>query len=106
MIMVVRYRIPSPEVLDEIKRRMCISEDRIENLRDVPNSINSRNKKIHRGNISGLSGVTWEKTKECWRVRINKNIDIKRTPDFFEACCARKSAENSLAYHENHGRSK
>ena len=29
---------------------------------------------------------------------------LKHFNDFFEACCARKSAEIKLDYHKNHGR--
>jgi len=32
-----------------------------------------------------------------------KKINLINTKDFFEACCARKSAENKYGFHENHG---
>lgn len=37
-----------------------------------------------------------------WRVHIGEAL-VGKYDSFFEACCARKSAENRHEYHENHG---
>jgi hypothetical protein len=81
-----------------------VSNNAIVNLRDVPQLINSRNRKVGKRNTSGLMGVSWHKASLKWRVRIGfEYIGLYR--DFFDACCARKSAENKFGFHSNHGRS-
>ena len=52
------------------------------------------NRRLHKNNISGLSGVTRRSDK--WYVQIVRNGKLHHlgvTDDFFEACCLRKSAE-------------
>lgn len=45
-------------------------------------------------NTTGIAGVGWCNTFKKWYVRIgNKRLGYYK--DFFEACCARKSKENS-----------
>jgi len=93
-----------PNVTDHIDGD-CFN-NKWENLRDCDQSINLRNKSRYRKNKSGISGVIWiEKTwGGHWRARIGINgkcTDLKATKDFFEACCARKSAENTYRYHPN-----
>jgi len=77
------------------------------NLRDVTSQENSRNQKRRSNNTSGLAGVKRDKPTNKWRVFIN--FDLKQQylgyyDDFFEACCARKSAETKHDFHPNHGR--
>lgn len=79
----------------------------IKNLREVTKSENQKNLKRNNLNTSGISGVDKIKKSGLWRVRIsheNKSIHIGCFSSFFEACCARKSAELKYGYHENHGR--
>ena len=88
------------------------SDNRISNLRLTTIIENLRNKARQKNNTSGIMGVIWRNDNQKWRVRINvteergevKRINIGHFDDFFEACCARKSAENKYNYHENHGR--
>ena len=80
------------------------------NLRVCDHELNAKNSRRYKNNSSGCSGVSWYagKTFSGWQVRVRDNQKtkcIKYTADFFEACCARKSAENRLGYHANHGRS-
>lgn len=82
--------------------------NKINNLRDVSHSINSRNTKVSARNETGIIGVYWLKSKRRWQSKIT-DVNGKRkalglTDDFFEACCRRKSAELSMNYHKNHGR--
>lgn len=71
-----------------------------ENCRFTTPQLNSRNKRVRKDSSLGVSGVTFDKKASKYRVRINlddksrKNIGFFN--DFFEACCARKSAENIL----------
>lgn len=95
----------TPNQVDHING--CTSDSRIENLRDVTNSINGKNCKINSNNTSGLLGVTWDKSRGKWHAQIMvnfKNNNLGRYIDFFEACCARKSAERKYGFHINHGR--
>lgn len=81
--------------------------NKINNLRDVNQSNNSKNTKMKSTNTSGITGVTWHKGSSRWisRASINgKRLNIGTFSCFFNACCARKSAEIEFLYHENHGR--
>lgn len=82
-------------------------DNRLCNLRDVTHQENMKNMKRHSTNKSGISGVSWDKKNEKWRVNIyinNKCKNLGRYDDFFEACCVRKSAEIKLGYSLRHGR--
>lgn len=92
----------------EIPKNMCIDHidgnglnNAITNLRLTTRSGNQRNKKLQSSNKSGIPGVII--TKSCFVVTCSSKYII-HTKDFFEACCARKSAELLHGYHENHGR--
>jgi len=77
------------------------------NLRDVQKVDNSRNQKRHKQNTSGCTGVSFCCRRMKWRAYIGENnstITLGRFNDWFEAVCARKSAEHKLGFHENHGR--
>lgn len=43
------------------------TNNRIENLRDVPHKINMRNRKLSSANTSGFTGVYWHKEQQKWR---------------------------------------
>lgn len=82
-------------------------DNRIANLRAVTKLENARNRRLQKTNVSGVSGVGWHRAASKWSVRIR--VDFKEKwlgtyDDFFEAVCVRKSAENRLGYHPNHGR--
>lgn len=82
-------------------------DNRIENLRCVTRSENAKNRPLRHENRSGISGVTWAQKHKRWAVTVR--IDgvqksLGEFEDFFEAVCARKSAEFVYGYHANHGR--
>ena len=92
--------------LDHINKNR--SDNRLVNLRQVDNSENQKNTKIRSTNKSGVMGIHTRTDNGKWSVRINHNKNrfvLGSFDDFFEACCARKSAEVKLGYHENHGKS-
>lgn len=67
------------------------------NCRYVTNAENSRNKGVRKGNKWGVSGIGVD--NRCGKYYATITRDGKRHNlgyylDFFEACCARKSAEN------------
>lgn len=81
-----------PEVVDHIYG------DTLDNteLRACSQQENSYNHGISRANKTGLTGVCWDKARLKWRSTIQVQgrwIQLGRYEDFFEACCARKSAE-------------
>jgi hypothetical protein len=75
--------------------------NRIQNLRIATLSVNQRNRKMVKTNKIGIQGV--HPLKGGFSVQC-ANEYIKFTKDFFEACCARKSAEVRMGFHINHGR--
>jgi len=82
-------------------------DDRWRNLREVTPSGNEKNKPISAKSKTGVFGVTWYGDKASWRVRIKSDkirYQLGYFKDFFEAICARKSAELRYGFHENHGR--
>jgi len=46
------------------------SDNRIDNLRDVPASVNMKNQKKHKTNTSGITGVSWQKSSGKWCAQI------------------------------------
>lgn len=83
------------------------NDNRIENLRDVPRSINGRNCKISHRNKSGVIGVTFNRAVKKWHAQIyqgGKNRHLGLYNRKIDAVRVRKEAESKLGYHPNHGR--
>lgn len=83
------------------------SDNRIINLRDVPASVNSVNKRIGSNNTSGVIGVMRFKATGKWQAQIKKSgvkYHLGYFDDFDDAVKARRAAESSFGFHENHGR--
>ena len=81
------------------------TDNRIDNLRLVTHEENCRNRKQSRNNASGVMGVYKDQKKWRAELRLNrKRVCQGRYEDWFEAVCARKSAENRYGFHPNHGR--
>jgi hypothetical protein len=81
-------------------------DNRISNLREVTNSVNHRNMKKPSNNTSGVAGLYWWDDRQVWQTFIGSRPrkSLGNYKDFFEAACARKSAERKLNYHINHGK--
>ena len=75
--------------------------NRLENLRLTTLSLNQRNRKLSSKNTLGLTGVRAHRGGFIVYCAA-KYLAWKK--DFFEACCARKSAEATNGYHQNNGR--
>jgi hypothetical protein len=82
-------------------------DNRMVNLRDVPFPVNARNTKRQDRNTTGVCGVFWSEAEG----RFKTYIDFKKKRTYLgtfktlaEAAAARKAAEVSLGFHENHGR--
>ena len=63
------------------------------NLRICLQSDNTKNHTTHKTSTTGVSGVTWNKKNQNWRVRIGTNISVGSFANFEDAVNARKSAE-------------
>jgi hypothetical protein len=58
---------------DELDHKNTIRHDnRIKNLRKSKGK-NPRNHNIYKNNTSGITGISWDKNKNLWIVRIDKN---------------------------------
>lgn len=80
--------------------------NRWNNLRAADYRENRRNVPAKASNTSGIPGVRRADAENRWCASIwddVKQVRLYSGPDFFEACCRRKSAENRLGYHPNHG---
>lgn len=82
-------------------------DNRIVNLRDVPDAENAKNQKRNKRNTSGVTGVSYFPRTRKWVARIKgggkvRNLGYFRTIE--EAAAARKTAEQQYGFHPNHGR--
>lgn len=94
-----------PDCIDHINGDR--SDNRICNLRSVSASENTRNTKIYKTNNSSACGVYWHKVAKKWAASIgakSRRVNLGLFSDLADAVNARKAAELSLGYHENHGR--
>lgn len=83
------------------------SDNRIENLRPVSMSQNSKNKRTPENNTSGHIGVCWRSKLNRWSAQISVNRRQKHLGLFEkleDAIAARKTAEAQHNFHQNHGR--
>ena len=82
--------------------------NRLDNLRLVTVKANCRNRGMLKNNTSGVMGVHRQtRQQRKWQATImtnGKQISLGCYEDWFDAVCARKSAEVKYGYHANHGR--
>lgn len=93
-----------PEFIDHIDQNP--SNNEISNLRSSNNPQNQRNRKIGKNNTSGCIGVSYYPRLEKFRSSIHSYGNYHNLGffcDFFQAVCARKSAEIKYGFHKNHG---
>ena len=82
------------------------TDNRMVNIRSVTHKENLRNQKMRSTNKSGVNGVSWSKRDKKWHSAImvnGKQISLHYSSDFFEAVCARFSADKKYGFHINHG---
>lgn len=95
-----------PEFIDHINGKK--DDNRFANLRSVTWQENARNRSRPANNTSGVVGVHWCATNKKWVAQIRpEGVATQRSAYFRtkeEAVAARKAAEASLGFHENHGR--
>lgn len=82
-------------------------DNRITNLRDVSSTENNRNHKRRCTNTSGFMGVYWHPRDKKWVAQIRVARTKRQLGSFAkieDAVAARKAAELTHGFHENHGR--
>lgn len=82
------------------------TDNRIENLRDVPKSINMRNQKRRSDNTSGMPGVCWCAERRKWRVNIGttaRRVYVGQFARQEDAIAARKAAQAQYGFTARHG---
>jgi len=82
-------------------------DNRIINLRDVPDAENAKNQKRSKRNTSGVTGVTFNRATGKWVASIKgggRQINLGYYPTIEEAAAVRKIAERRFGFHPNHGR--
>jgi len=83
------------------------SDNRWVNLREVTCAENMMNRQVSGRNKSGVMGVFWNTGKGKWTAKIKKNqktTHLGYFDDLAMAAAARKEAEVSMGFHQNHGR--
>lgn len=81
-------------------------DNRLENLKNVDNTGNLRNRSIFSNNTSGVMGVSFIVSRQKWQATICHNgvgINLGRFKTKEEAISVRKQAELNYGYHPNHG---
>jgi len=81
-------------------------DNRIENLRDVPQSMNLKNSKRSKANTSGCTGVSkgYKGKFYAWIGVNGGRVPLGGFKNFDDAVAARKEAEIRYGYHPNHGK--
>ena len=104
MIYALHYNRWPDKALDHINHDTL--DNRIENLREVTNNENQKNRLINKNNPSGYSGVRKNK-KGIWVATIShqgKRIFLGSSKDLEIAKILRKQGETEFNYHPNHGK--
>lgn len=77
-----------------------------DNLREADDAENCKNQRLPSNNTSGVIGVGFHIASGKWRSKVvvdKVTIALGYFFDWFDAVCARKSAENKYGFHPNHG---
>jgi hypothetical protein len=92
-----------PDQIDHINGDK--DDNRIVNLRSVPNAENRKNQVRRKDNKSGYQGVCWVRGKWRASIQVNgKSIHLGRYSEITDALAARAAAEQLYGFHPNHGR--
>ena len=101
----IYYGKPPDHYIDHVNHDR--TDNRIENLRDVPNGTNAKNIELKSRNTSGFSGVYWNKTKRKWKVCVKVAGKINHLGYFHDKEAAAERARwfyEQNGFHENHGK--
>lgn len=93
-----------PKFIDHIDHNK--SNNNIDNLADKTHQENHRNRKLHKNNSSGFTGVTYHKTKKLWTAQITlqmNQIQLGQFGTIEEAISMRLTANDHYNFHSTHG---
>ncbi len=99
----IHGRFPK-DILDHKNRKRY--DNRISNLRNSDSALNMKNKSKYKRNTSGITGVTFDKSRNKWKafISINKKVvNLGRFNTKNEAVLARKNEELIQGYDSSHG---
>jgi hypothetical protein len=105
VIMAMAFGTWPKEDVDHING--CRTDNRLANLRAVSRQENSRNASRSKKNTSGHTGVSWSEKDKRWRSGIcinGKEMYLGNFQKVDDAIAARRKAERSHGFHENHGK--
>lgn len=97
----------SPNRIDHVNGDR--EDNRLSNLRKVSSSENSKNQRLRDDNKSGCAGVNWHSRTKRWIAQIRdrtKYVYLGCFVELSDAIAARKQAEKTFGYHENHGQAR
>jgi len=104
----VIWFIMTGEWPDQVDHENGVTNDnRWINLRNASHLENNRNQKVPKHNTQGVMGVYWHKHRSRWIANIMIRGVTKHLGYFDDktaAIAARKEAERTYGFHENHGR--
>lgn len=95
--------------IDHKNGKLSKHDNRKFNLRVATRSQNNMNHDLRNDNISGVTGVSWDKNKSRWHSRIsvnNRNISLGYHINFEDAVKARKEAEEKYFGEFSYGNSR
>jgi len=93
-----------PKFIDHLDHNR--SNNSIDNLADKTHQENHRNRKLHKNNSSGFTGVTYHKTKKLWTAQITlgmKQVQLGQFDTLEEAIGMRLTANDHYDFHITHG---
>ena len=96
--------IPTGHIIDHDDRNK--KNNYPQNLNLVTYTGNQKNRSKGKNNVSGVTGVTWDKAKKKWYASIKiagKTTGLGRYTDMVDAIAARKNADTLHGFHANHG---
>jgi hypothetical protein len=94
-----------PDQVDHINR--IKTDNRIANLRDVTCLENARNMPVSKKNTTGVVGVKLDRQRSKWiaYIYVNKKcVHLGTFDSISDAKEARRKAQESYGFHENHGK--
>ena len=80
--------------------------NKIDNLRDVPEKINQRNARMQKNNKSGVTGVRWLSSRSRWHAQIKvdgKTITLGYFKTIIDAKICRDKANKNHCFTDRHG---
>jgi hypothetical protein len=93
-----------PDVIDHINGDTL--DNRISNLRDGTGGTNSRNMRLFRNNVAGVTGIHRRRDRNSWRALIyvgGRKIELGCFKRLEDAIAARHAAATRYGFSERHG---